>query len=105
MNADSDRTIPAYSMTVRRIIVGGLTKAELREQFQKHTISMNAQDEALFAALPETNAESSNIETVELAVQQLGFPEGATSVELFDQAVKRRLTLCPLRVAPHLRLQ
>lgn len=45
------------------------------------------------------------VELVRLTVKDLGFPNGATTQEIYDKAEKLGLELCPAEVGPHLRLQ
>lgn len=44
-------------------------------------------------------------ELVAFTVSQLGFPEGATTEEIYRKALERGLKLCPAEVGPYLRLQ
>lgn len=46
-----------------------------------------------------------SLHTVELTVEELGFPGGATTAQLFKKANEVKLKLCPLELGPHLRLQ
>ncbi|MBI1311855.1 helicase [bacterium] len=101
----SESVYPDCLATVRRINFGGSTKSELLREFQKHSVSMNAQGETLFTALPETHAETYRLETIELTARQLGYPDGAMSAELFGRAAELGLSLCPLELAPYFRLQ
>jgi hypothetical protein len=93
--------------TITRIIeVGGVSKAELLQQFQEHAISLNNYGKLLFEDDSWTPSKSAcHLETVELIARQLGFPEGATSDELFERACELGLSLCPVEVGPFLRLQ
>jgi hypothetical protein len=94
---------PAIRTTVA---VGGLTKAEIREEFRRHGISMNAYGEALFASAAFAETQSSRaIKTIEVTVRDLGFPQGAMPAELFARAGEMGLELCPLELAAYLRLQ
>ncbi len=45
------------------------------------------------------------LDLVFATVAELGFPEGATTKEIFDAAQKQGLSLCPAEVGPQLRLQ
>jgi hypothetical protein len=103
---ESGDLYPDCPAIVRTIEVGGMSKAELLHEFQRHSISMNAYGKRLFKddswAPSET---SSDLETVELTARQLGFSEGATSAQLFERAAELGLNLCPLEVGPFLRLQ
>lgn len=44
------------------------------------------------------------MQTVELSVGKLGFPDGATTRQIFERASELDLELCPLELGPHLRL-
>lgn len=45
-----------------------------------------------------------SLQTVELTVIDLGFPDGATTAPLFKRASELGLELCPLELGPQLRL-
>lgn len=49
--------------------------------------------------------ESQTYELVRFTVEQLGFPGGATTDEIYKKAEELGLELCPAEVGPHLRLQ
>jgi hypothetical protein len=52
-----------------------------------------------------TSAVASLVATVQLSVQSLGLTAGATIVQIVEQAASADLSLCPLELGPHLRLQ
>lgn len=90
----------------RTVLVGGRTRAELRDEFRRHAISMNTYGEALFAAASFAETGSSRpVETVEVTVRDLGFPDGTMVAQIFARAQQLGLELCPLEMAPYLRLQ
>ncbi|MEI8339074.1 MAG: hypothetical protein WCF94_00210 [bacterium] len=45
------------------------------------------------------------VDLVNLSVRELGFKEGASIKEIYEQAIKLGLDLCPAEVGPQLRLQ
>lgn len=53
----------------------------------------------------EFSKESKIYELVRFTVAQLGFPNGATTDEIYKRAQDLGLELCPAEVGPHLRLQ
>ena len=53
----------------------------------------------------EFSEEKQSYDLVRFSVEQLGFPKGATTQEIYDKAEKLGLELCPAEVGPHLRLQ
>lgn len=93
--------------SVTRIVrVGGMSKPELLAEFQKRGIELNESGQTLFAHDNFTTSESTSLfETVEISVGDLGYARGATAAQIHQRAVKLGLTLCPLELGPHLRLQ
>lgn len=53
----------------------------------------------------EFSKKSEKYELVRFTVGQLGFPNGATTDEIYKKADELGLELCPAKVGPHLRLQ
>lgn len=53
----------------------------------------------------EFSKDSQKYELVRFTVGQLGFPNGATTDEIYKKAEDLGLELCPAEVGPHLRLQ
>lgn len=97
---------PAVCGNVHTVEVGGLTKAALLREFRQHEISLNDYGKRLFedASWAPSNS-ARRLETVELTARRMGFPEGATTAQLFQRAVDTGLSLCPLELGPFLRLQ
>jgi hypothetical protein len=90
----------------RTVEVGGLTKSQLIEKLQKSFIMMNEYGERLFADDRFTTSEIKyTLQTVELTVGDLGFPDGATTAQIFSKAREFGLELCPLELGPYLRLE
>jgi len=86
--------------------IGGMTKGELLAALQRSGIRLNQIAQELFAHRGFTTSEAQSvIETAEVSVGQLGHTRGATLAELFESAAKQGLSLCPLELAAHLRLQ
>ena len=81
-------------------------KAELLAELQAAGVALNGAGYALFADERfTTSATTSLIETVTLSVNDLGRPTGATFEQLVQRATSLGLSLCPLELGPHLRLQ
>ena len=97
-----NETEPIYpnSPTITRLVdVGDLTKPQLIQELQRHSISMNESAERLFADDRFTTSGTPyKLKTVELTVRDLGFPEGATTARLFARANELGLELCPLEL-------
>lgn len=53
----------------------------------------------------EFSQESQKYELVRFTFGQLGFPNGATTDEIYQKAKELEMELCPAEVGPHLRLQ
>jgi hypothetical protein len=53
----------------------------------------------------EFSKESQKYDLVRFTINQLGFPNGATTDEIYKRAGELGLDLCPAEVGPHLRLQ
>ncbi len=90
----------------RTVVVGGLTLPELLLELERNAVSTNEAGRQLLASdrlvLP---AQPLAVETVELSVEQLGFPHGAPYAAVVERATELGLKPCPLALAPFLRLQ
>jgi hypothetical protein len=83
-----------------------MSKPELLAEFQKRGIELNESGQRLFADDNfKTSKNVSLFETVEISVDDLGFPQGAAMAEIHARAAELGLALCPLELGPHLRLQ
>lgn len=92
--------------TVRFVRAGGITKSELLAQFDQAQIQLNQAAHELFADERFiTSTTSYLLETIECSVAELGLPQGGTCAKIIDQATMMGLSVCPLEVAPHLRLE
>ena len=101
--------IDAYSISsavAKTIRMGGMTKHELLVRLQDAKIQLNESARVLFAHDKFTTSPLvSYIETVELSVADLGYLEGTSIGQIHNRAAECGLLLCPLELAPHLRLQ
>lgn len=89
----------------RTVKVGGLTKGQLIQQLQEQSILLNELGVRLFADDRFMTSDTVySLNTVELTVEDLGFPEGATLPQIYKEANEVGLGLCPLELGPHLRL-
>lgn len=96
---------PDCQFITRKVAVGGETKSQLHEKLRQHAIRLNEYAEQLFADERFlTSDKTYSIQTVELTVRNLGFPDGATLPQLFQRARELGLALCPVELGPHLRL-
>lgn len=106
MSIENEKIYPDCPTIIRMIEVGGFTKSQLIQNLQQHSILMNESAERLFADDNFTTSDLIySVKTVELTVNDLGFPAGATTAQIFERAYEVGLNLCPLELGPHLRLQ
>ena len=97
---------PDFQAITRTIEIGDLTKLQLIQKLQQQSISLNEYAEILLSNDRFTTSKTKyNLETVELTIRNLGFPEGATMPQIFKRAKELGLDLCPLELGPHLRLK
>jgi len=102
----NEKIYPECSFKSRTLEVGGLTKWELIEKLQKTSILINEFGERLLADDKFTTSETKySLQIVELTVGNLGFPDGATTDQIFKRANELGLKLCPIELGPYLRLQ
>lgn len=106
MRIPNVKIYPDCSFISRTVDVGGLTKRELIEKLQQSSILINEYGKRLLADDKFTTSELKySLPTVELTVGNLGFPDGATTVEIFNRAKELGLELCPIELGPYLRLE
>lgn len=80
------RIYPDCPIITRTVEVGGLTKSQLIQKLQQYSILMNEYGERLLADDKFTTSNTKySLQTVELTVIDLGFPDGATTAQLFKE--------------------
>lgn len=91
---------------VKRLIeIGGLNPAQLKSRLRQQDIMLNEYAEQLISDERFTTSETkSTIQIVELTIQDLGFPEGAVIPQILERISVLGFALCPVALAPHLRL-
>lgn len=106
MDTKSKETYPDCTTIRRTVEVGGLTKQQLIKRLQEYSILLNEYGEKLLTDEKFTTSDTGySIQTVEITVRNLGFPEGATTAQIFKKASELGLDLCPLELGPFLRLE
>ena len=89
-----------------RVPFGALDKEELLALLSEHKIGLNAYAAQLFMSEDfKASLSSQYADVVEVRVQDLGFKTGAVFKDIVEAAVSRSLQLCPLELAPQLRVQ
>jgi hypothetical protein len=91
---------------LHKITIGGKTQEQLEEELKQQStnISPNAQfllDSKDF--ITQENKEQNIL--IRLSVADLGFPQGATTDEIFNKALELGMELCPAETGPQWRLQ
>ncbi|UJL47108.1 helicase [Virgibacillus sp. NKC19-16] len=106
MDIKNKEIYPNCQTTTRTVEVDGLTKSQLINKLKQQSILMNEFGKMLFADNKFTTSISKyTLKTVELAVQDLGLLDGGTITQIFSRANQLGLELCPLELAPYLRLR
>jgi hypothetical protein len=106
MHIGDKKIYPDCPTITRTVEVGGLTKLQLIQKLQQYSILMNEYGERLLADDKFTTSDTKySLQTVELNVGGIGFPDGATTAQIFKRAIELGLELCPLELGPHLRLE
>lgn len=106
MNFENGKIYPDCLTITRTVVAGGLTKSQLIEKMHHQSIFINELGERILADDRFTTSDIKySLNTVEITVEGLGFPDGATILEIFKRASNLGLELCPLELGPHLRLE
>ena len=85
---------------------GGVATGELRALLAAASVRLNRIGEELFTDQRfQTSAASKLVNVQVVSAADFGFADGATFSQLADAAAARGLKLCPLELAPHMRLQ
>lgn len=107
---DENKMTQRYGITLKsrtnRVEVGGFTKEQLAKKLQEQGICINDYGKQLLADERFSVSKTPyRIEISERTVADLGFPEGATLLEIYQRAEELGLSLCPLELGPYLRMQ
>lgn len=88
------------------LTIGGVSKEELRDRLVAASVPLNAYAEQLFD-VPEFTvaAEPQRIRLITISLPALGLHSGGTLPAIFEHADAHGYALCPIEVAPHLRLR
>lgn len=90
----------------QKLEIGGQGKAELLSSLHERGIQLNRYAQILFDDPVFVTSETSRwVCPTEVSVAGLGLAAGATSAEIFAEAARIGLALCPLELAPRLRLE
>lgn len=90
----------------RKIRIGGASKSTVMSQLQLAGVQLNDAARALFVDDRfTTSTVSSLVEIAELSVGSFGHRNGTTYEQIVEDAAVVGLSLCPLELGPHFRLQ
>ncbi|MFC0561955.1 helicase [Halalkalibacter alkalisediminis] len=106
MRIGNEETYSDCPIITRTVELGGLTKQQLIQRLQEYSILLNEYGERLLTDEKFMTSETKySLQTIELIVAYLGFPEGATTPQIYKKASELGLELCPLELGPYLRLE
>ena len=95
----------AVGQQFRIVSCGGTSKEALLHRLRDSGVKLNDLALSLFADGRFTASPvPAEVQVLEVSVASLGFPAGATFGPLVEGAAAAGLGLCPLELAPHLRL-
>ena len=105
MSFKTEKIYPNCPIIIRTVDIGGFTKSQLIDRLKQSSISLNEYgkrliDDERFMTFEETFC----LQTIELTVGNLGFPNGATTSQIYKKANDLGLELCPIELGPYLRL-
>lgn len=91
---------------MKEVWVGGHSKQELLQNLKDQNIGINEYglkiiNHPSFVISPQKN----KLLSVEISVNDLGFPNGAVTKEIYQKAEELGLRLCPAELGPYIRLQ
>lgn len=106
MSDENKEKYPNCPTIQRRVEIGHFTKLQLIQKLNDHSVMMNAYANRIFTDDKFTTSDIAySVNTVELTVRDIGFPEGANIIQIYKRAEEVGLYLCPLETGPYLRLQ
>ncbi len=103
---ERDPIYPGCQSVKRLVHVGGRNGHELLEDLKGSGVEINELGLALLSSPAFKASETRrSFVTIELTVRNLGSPQGATISAVYEMAKNLGLSLCPVELGPHLRLQ
>lgn len=100
-------SFPEGKIVLKEITIGGKTAKELAKEIKKkgYKIDGFTVKELLGNKDFKPQKKVEKLDLVILSVKELGFPDGATTREIYEKAQELGLKLVPAEVGPQLRLQ
>ena len=99
-------SFPESSIKKMEAEIGGKNKKELVKEMEENKVWISDYVKQMMDN-PDftTSKKQEHLNLVRISVKDLGFPNGATTDEIYEKAKKLGLELCPAEVGPQLRLQ
>jgi hypothetical protein len=95
-----------HKFIYKEVLIGGQSKDELLITLKSKDIGINELGLIIFHHKDFiTSATIEKLQTVEISIGDLGFLNGANTIEVYQKAVELGLKLCPAELGPHMRLQ
>jgi hypothetical protein len=102
----NNSTYPNCCVITRVVYVGARSPFELLEDLKGQGVEINEFGLRLLSSRSFKVSETRRpLVTVELTVHNIGFPQGARISEIYERVPTLGLSLCPIELGPHLRLQ
>lgn len=103
------KQFPDKPVTFKRIMIGGKTQTQLRDEITSAEVGGRKMQfdgfaDGIFSKM-KVKKEQQNTKLIIVSVTQLGFPNSATTQQVHEKARKLGLDLLPAEAGPHLRLQ
>jgi len=96
-------TFPEGKIQTYNLEIGGKSKEEVVQELKENNINISDYAKDMLEKV-EFSATKENANLVRLRVEGLGFPNGATTDEIYAKAEELGLELCPAETGPLLRL-
>lgn len=98
-------SFPENKIRKMETTIGGKDKTQLLKELKKNKINIGDNAEYMIKSGDfTTSKKQEQIQLIRLTVGDLGFPNSATTQQIFDKAEKLGLELCPAETGPNLRL-
>ena len=88
----------------REVVIGGLARADLMSALATAGVRLNPSAEILLASNVFESTTTESVRLAEHSVADLGLAQGGSLSQILAAASAKGLELCPLTVAPYLRL-
>lgn len=99
-------SLPEGRIEKIKAAIGGITKEQIKKELYAKKINFNDELDSLINSHDFTTLEhQEKVDLIRLTVKDLGFPNGATTDQIYKRALELGLELCPAETGPNLKLQ